>query len=72
MSSSHPTHLPGDKLKKALSCFAELLETQPDTPRKTLLQKVERQFDLSPLECEFLNKHFSDSEDAKAHNSFEK
>ena len=66
MSSSQPTQLPGDKLKKAISCFCELLETKPDTPRKTLLQEVEIKFDLSPLECEFLNKHFSESEGSDA------
>ena len=61
MSTSQPTQLPGDKLKKAISCLAELLQKRPDTPRKILLQEVEIQFDLSPLECEFLNKHFSDT-----------
>lgn len=65
MSTSQPTQLPGDKLKKAITCLAELLQTKPDTPRKTLLQEVEIKFDLSPLECEFLNKHFCDGGDSK-------
>lgn len=59
MSTSIPTQLPGDKLKKALTVFSELLENNPEKSRKELLQKVEIQFDLSPRECEFLNGQFS-------------
>ena len=29
------------------------------TDQEELLQKVQLKFDLSPMECEFLNKHFS-------------
>lgn len=54
-----PTQLPGDKLKKALTTLAELTERKPDKTRRELLQEIELQFDLSPTECEFLNKHFS-------------
>jgi hypothetical protein len=53
-----PTQQPGDKLKKALKAFCELLEQHPEKSRLTLLQEVEMKFDLSPKECEFLNSHF--------------
>jgi hypothetical protein len=53
-----PTQKPGDKLKKALEAFSELLEQHPEKSRLALLQQVEIKFDLSPKECEFLNSHF--------------
>jgi hypothetical protein len=53
-----PTQKPGDKLKKALEAFSELLEQHPEKSRLTILQEVEIKFDLSPKECEFLNSHF--------------
>ncbi len=59
MAATLPTQTPGDKLKKAISCFSELLELKPEKSRQAILQEVEIQFDLSPLECDFLNKHFS-------------
>ena len=54
-----PTKRPGDKLKKALTTFSELLEKHPEKSRQDLLHEVETRFDLSPKECEFLNKHFT-------------
>lgn len=53
-----PCHSPlaSDKLKKAVRAFADLLEQYPEKSRHDLLQHVELNFDLSPLECEFLNK----------------
>ena len=53
-----PTQKPGDRLKKALEAFSELLEQHPEKSRLALLQQVEIKFDLSPKECEFLNSHF--------------
>ncbi len=48
-----------DKLKKALLYFSELVASHPDKSRLELLHKVELQFDLSPADCEFLNKHLA-------------
>ncbi len=59
MSPSLPTQPKGDKIKKAIARFSELVELHPDKSRKALLNEVEVKFDLSPLECEFLHKHFS-------------
>lgn len=59
MSASHPTQVPGDKVKKALTLFSELHEKHPEKSRQELLHEVEMKFDLSPLECDFLNKQFS-------------
>ncbi|MDR3630787.1 MAG: hypothetical protein P4L42_10655 [Desulfocapsaceae bacterium] len=53
-----PTQQPGDKLKKAIRTFSELLEKHPEKSRMSILHEVEIRFDLSPKECEFLNSHF--------------
>jgi hypothetical protein len=55
------TQVPGDKLKKALTLLTELSEQYPDKSRKELLRQIETKLDLSPLECEFLHKNFSDT-----------
>lgn len=52
------TQQPGDKLKKAIKAFCELLDEHPEKSRLALLHEVEIKFDLSPKECEFLNDHF--------------
>ena len=52
-------HPPGDKMKKAIKEFSELLLESPGKNRWQLLQQVELKYDLSPQECEFLNNHFN-------------
>ncbi len=59
-----PTQVPGDKLKKAITLFSELLENHPEKTRSTLMQEVQMKLDLSPMDCEFLNKHFAQSEES--------
>ena len=59
MTNTAQTPLGGDKLKKALILLAEKVELFPDKSRQELLREVELQFDLSPLECEFLNANFT-------------
>ncbi len=51
-------HPPGEKMQKAIKEFSELIEEKPETERWKLLEKVVRKFDLSPRECEFLERHF--------------
>ncbi len=62
MTSSLPTQRPGDKLKKAIELFSELLTTKPGKTRTELLHEVEKKFDLSPRECDFLNSHFCEED----------
>jgi hypothetical protein len=59
MTSPTDSPLGGDRLKKALLALSELIDQFPDKTRPQLLREIELKFDLSPLECEFLNKHFS-------------
>ncbi len=58
--SKETIHPPGDKMKKALQEFSELLETKPEEKRYLLLQQVALKFDLSPSECAFLERHFNE------------
>lgn len=51
-------HPPGDKIQKAVREFSELLEKNQEKDRRKLLEKVVRKFDLSPKECDFLERHF--------------
>jgi len=50
-------HPPGDKIQKAIREFSELLEEHPDVERWKLLEKVVKKFDLSPKDCDFLERH---------------
>jgi hypothetical protein len=61
MTSQQPTKKAGDKTKQALAELSELLGKYPDKPRKALLQQVEIKYDLTPKECEFLNRNFQDT-----------
>jgi hypothetical protein len=51
-------HPPGDKIQKAIRAFSELLEENPKSERWKLLEKVVKTFDLSPKDCDFLERHF--------------
>jgi len=49
----------GDKVKKALKWLSEELVNNPQKDRTAVLKQAEIRFDLSPAECEFLEKNFS-------------
>lgn len=61
MVSALPTNVPGDKLRKAIEEFSELLKFT-NKSRAELLEQVSRKFDLSPLECDFLLRHLKNDE----------
>ncbi len=58
MSIQHPTQCTGDKTRQALAELADLLLQSPDKSRQALLKQVEIKYDLTPKECEFLNRNF--------------
>lgn len=58
MTTRHPTQPTGDRTKNALAELTCLLEKEPHKNRQVLLQQVEAKFDLTPKECEFLNRNF--------------
>jgi hypothetical protein len=45
-------------MQKAIREFSELVEERPEIDRRKLLEEVVRKFDLSPKECDFLERHF--------------
>ena len=50
-----------DKVKKALSWMSEELLNNPGKKRETVIREAEIRFDLSPAECEFMTKNFSET-----------
>lgn len=61
MPTQLPTTLPGDTLRKAIQEYSEMQQRDPKTPHKSLLEIVAVKFDLSPLQCEFLDKQLKKS-----------
>ena len=59
MGGQSPLHCTSAKLKKALTWMAETLAEHPEKNRVSALRDAELRFDLTPLECEFLDTHFS-------------
>ena len=51
-----------DKLSHAVKAFSEMIQNHPEKNRDTIMQEVQLKYDLSPMECEFLDKHFSSKE----------
>ncbi len=60
MSESIPATIATDKMKKAIQAFSEMYRRHPEKKRLKILQEIEFRFDLSPRECEFLDKHFGE------------
>lgn len=59
MGGQSPLHCTSANLKKALTWMAETLAEHPEKKRMIVLREAELRFDLTPLECEFLDTHFS-------------
>jgi hypothetical protein len=59
MGGQSPLHCTSANLKKALIWLAETLAEHPEKQRVSVLREAELRFDLTPLECEFLDTHFS-------------
>ena len=48
----------GDKLRKTVKWLSEMVKEHPERSRKEIILEAEVKFDLSPKECEFLQKRF--------------
>ena len=57
MSDESPLRCQSANLKKALHWVSDTLRDHPDKERLEVLREAELRFDLTPLECEFLNKN---------------
>lgn len=55
MATIVPEH---DEIKKAIKWVSETLQQNPDQPVHTLIEKAVFEFDLSPLDAEFLMRFF--------------
>jgi hypothetical protein len=51
-----PTDLPGDKVRKAIDEFCEILKSNTELSKGEIINTVSKKFDLSPLEGEFLRR----------------
>jgi hypothetical protein len=61
MMSSVDEILPsGDKMKKALCWISEMLKDHPEKNRQQVISEAEIRFDLSPKECDFLDRKVRD------------
>ena len=48
----------GEKLRKAVKWLSDMVKEHPEKSRKEIILDAEVRFDLSPKECEFLQKRF--------------
>ncbi|PIE56526.1 MAG: hypothetical protein CSA34_04110 [Desulfobulbus propionicus] len=57
--TSTPLSSHSNKVKKALLWVAEAVQENPQKKRQDLLREAELRFDLTPSECQFLEKNFT-------------
>lgn len=60
MSAHDYRPLSGDRIKRAVQAFSEMIEAFPEKNRAELLQIIVLKFDLSPRECEFFREKFKE------------
>lgn len=46
----------GDKMKKTLRWISEMLQTHPEKNRQQIISEAQIRFDLSPRECDFIDR----------------
>ena len=60
MSSVNELLPSGDKMKKTLCWISEMLKTHPEKNRQQIISEAEIRFDLSPKECDFVDRKLRD------------
>ena len=60
MSAAEEILPSGDKMKKTLCCISEMLKTHPEKSRQQIISEAELRFDLSPKECDFIDRKLRD------------
>ena len=58
MTQDSKSPLGRDKLASAIQALSELVLKHPEKPRSELVRKIELKYDLSPLDSDFLDRHF--------------
>ena len=46
----------GDKMKKTLCWISEMIKAHPEKSRQQIISEAEIRFDLSPKECDFIDR----------------
>ena len=46
----------GDKMKKTLCWISEMIKIHPEKSRQQIISEAEIRFDLSPKECDFVDR----------------
>lgn len=50
---------PGDIMRKAIKWISDMQQSHPEKKREEIIKQAEVNFNLSPKDCEFLDKNFS-------------
>lgn len=58
-----PLIAPSTNLQKAVAWIGETLQQHPEKQRAKVIAEANLRFDLTPLECEFLHRQFSQVDD---------
>ena len=56
MSSVEEILPSGDRMKKTLCWISEMLKEHPEKSRQQIIREAEVRFDLSPKECDFIDR----------------
>jgi len=56
MSSTDEILPSGEKMKKALCWISEMVQAHPQKGRQQIISEAEIRFDLSPKECDFIDR----------------
>ena len=57
MSSIEKILPSGDKMKKAVCWISEMIKEHPEKNRQQIISEAEIRFDLSPKECDFIDRN---------------
>ena len=57
MSSADEILPSGEKMKKTLCWISEMLQAHPEKNRQQIISEAEIRFDLSPKECDFIDRN---------------
>jgi len=58
MASTENIQPQGEKIKKAVQWISDMVQEHPEKNRRIIIKDAEIRFDLSPADCEFLDRKF--------------
>ena len=61
MSSTDQILPSGDKMKKTICWISDMLKEHPEKNRQQIIREAEIRFDLSPKECDFIDRKLRDN-----------